>query len=94
MAPEAPLPDEHYISSDVGGLLVFSAQIIHCVHYSKKSGRKALDPCIVRRHELLTGSVDVSVFPSQEGCGRGASMEAAFVQCCACNQTTFGQVFG
>tara|TARA_R110002072_G_scaffold13418_10_gene56231 strand:+ start:6266 stop:7048 length:783 start_codon:yes stop_codon:yes gene_type:complete len=61
-----PLPGSVLVDLEPGDVMIFNAQMIHCGHYTNNESRKALDLCVGSSHELVDGSLDPLVLPTQD----------------------------
>lgn len=60
------LPDAILVDLQPGDVMIFNAQMIHRGHYTENESRKALDLCVGTPHELVNGSLDPRVLPTED----------------------------
>lgn len=60
------LPDAILVDLAPGDVMIFNAQMIHRGHYTENASRKALDLCVGAAHELLKGTLDPDVLPTED----------------------------
>ncbi len=60
------LPGAELMHLNPGDIIVFSANMLHRGNYALNNTRKALDLCIGKQHDLLAGSPDPGVLPTDQ----------------------------